>query len=136
MGFFSWLFRKPKTFTIADVPGPGDFGIEVVGESSYQEALSHICGGRTESGHDLTTDALLIPEDDNPVDEKAIRVDIAGRCVGYISREHARQLRRKMREEGVQKCALRVKVRIRGGWDRGADDVGLFGVTVDLPTNN
>jgi hypothetical protein len=124
MGFLTSLFGSPRKIPIA----------EVVGESHYQDELSKICGGRTEDGHDKIFDALLIPEDNNPADSKAVRVDILGRTVGHLSRENARQLRKKAQDEGIAKYALRVKARIRGGWYRGPDDQGFFGVTLDLPT--
>ena len=135
MGFLSSLFGAPKKrIPVADCQGPGKFGLEVVGESNYQDALEEICGGRTEEGHDKIFDALLIPDDQNPHDKKAIRVEILGHVVGFLSRENARQFRLRMKEAGFHGHALKLKARIRGGWDRGDDHEGLFGVTVDLPT--
>jgi len=91
VGFFSSLFGPPKKrIPVADCQGSGKFGLEVVGESNFQDALEEICGGRTEEGHDKIFDALLVPDDQNPHDNKAIRVEILGHAVGFLSRENAR----------------------------------------------
>jgi hypothetical protein len=70
----------------------GTFGVEVVGESHYQENLEAICGPRTENSVDLTVQATLSPEGDNPHDPQAVRVEIHGKLVGYLSREMAPHL--------------------------------------------
>ena len=47
---------------------------EVKGESIHQDRLSAICGGKTEGGHNLPVNAVLVREPDNPEDENAIAV--------------------------------------------------------------
>jgi hypothetical protein len=125
MAFFS---------STAQLPGPGTYSIEVVGESHYQAALAAICGGPTEEGADCIVEATLVHEDDNPYDNQAIRVDIQGKTVGYLSRTNARQFRAKLKEAGYPGITATCSARIRGGWDRGVDDRGYFGVRLDLPT--
>jgi hypothetical protein len=71
--------------------GPGTFSINIVGESHYQDALNELCGGKTRDGHDIIVKAELIHEDDNPFDDKAIRIDINGMTVGYFSKKIARE---------------------------------------------
>ena len=71
------------------IESDGAFRIAVVGEASYQHNLERICGARKERGENLVTDALLIPEDDNPADRNAVRVTIAGLTVGYLRRPDA-----------------------------------------------
>lgn len=39
--------------------------------------------------------AYLIPEDDNPHDPKAVRVEVDGHKVGYLSRTNARRFRKR-----------------------------------------
>ena len=60
--------------------------VDVVGESHYQDALEEICGGRTKYDVYKRVKATLIPEDDNPVDPLAVRVEIEGRTVGYLNK--------------------------------------------------
>jgi hypothetical protein len=137
MGFFSLLFggsKKPEP--IANLTGPGTYSLDIVGESKYQSALEEICGGRTEEGHKKIVQATLIHEDDNPYDNKAIRVDIGGMSVGYLSRENARQYRKRLNEAGHPGITTTCSAMIVGGWDCGGDDKGHFGVKLDIPTND
>ena len=43
--------------------------------------------------HPVKATATLIPEDDNEYDANAVRVEIGGRLVGYLSREQAQEYR-------------------------------------------
>src|SRR5688500_11155797 len=99
MGLLDWLFgRSGKDKPIAKLSGPDTFSIDIVGESKYQPALASICGGRTDESQEKIVEAVLVHEDNNPYDDKAIRVDIQGKTVGYLSRENARQYRKKLEE--------------------------------------
>jgi hypothetical protein len=119
-----------------NLPGPGAFAFDIVGESKYQAALEQICGGRTEDGHEKIVQAKIIHEDDNPYDNKAIRVDIYGATVGYFSREAARDYRKQLKDAGVPGATATCSAMIVGGWDRGGGDKGSFGVKLDLPTDD
>lgn len=141
MGLMRWLFGVGKgqvpsnQMQVAEIKnGPGTFEVDVVGESHYQTALERTCGGRTEDGHRFRVEAYLVPEDDNRYDSKAIRVCIDGETVGYLDRQTARSFRKKMAEAGVRRIVAKCNAVVVGGWDRGADDKGYFGVKLDLPT--
>jgi hypothetical protein len=142
MGIWSRLFGKaPATSDsraaaseVIRMPGPGLFSLEAVGESKYQVALEQICGGRSSDGADVLTEATLVYEDSNPYDSQAIRVDISGQTVAYLSRDHARQFRRQMAQLGNARCPVICAARIRGGWDRGDGDRGNYGVRLDIAT--
>ena len=118
----------------ASLPGPGTYSIEVVGESHHQSTLEAICGGRTEEGHWMEVTATLVHEDANPHDSNAVRVEIDGRKVGYLSSANARQYRKKLKEAGYPGITAACSAVIVGGWDRGDGDRGHFGVKLDLPT--
>lgn len=108
----------------------GSFKVEVVGESNYQAALERICGGRSRDGAEKYVTATLVPEDSNPYDENAVRVDIGGVTVGYLSRHAAKTYRKRLGASvGSRDCAAV----IRGGWERGRKDRGDFGVRLELP---
>ncbi len=114
------------------VRGDGSFGIEAVGESHYQRELESICGSRTRQGIEWDTTAELVLEDANPYDlNNAVRVDIDGRTVGYLSRSDASTLRRRLSSSFISPACLTVAVKIRGGWDRGPQDQGAFEVVID-----
>ena len=87
MGFFAWLFgRNPiREFS----PGRG-WMTDVVGELQYQADIEDLHGGTED---DTKATATLIPEDDNEYDANAVRVEIGGRLVGYLSREQALEYR-------------------------------------------
>lgn len=102
----------------------------VVGESHYQDVIESICGGRKPDGEDLVVDASLVPEDANPYDSNAVKVVVQGKTVGYLSRPSARRFRERFAKAGVS--VVTCKARIRGGWDRGPDDRGNYGVALNL----
>src|SRR3712207_823595 len=99
------------------------FPLACVGESHYQTALEAVCGPRGEEGVDVEVEACVLLENTNPYDPQAVRVDVDGRTVGYLSRPDARAYRRALESIGVTE-ALACRGRVRGGWDRGQRDRG------------
>jgi len=144
MSFFKKLFSSPKSDQqvneapkseepdLAILPGNGEFDLQVVGESHYQEALETICGPRTRQGVQQEHTALLILEDHNPYDKKAVRVEIDGKQVGYLSREVAKLYRQQLKAGGMPKANGQCQALIKGGWERG-DNKGSYGVWLDIP---
>jgi hypothetical protein len=116
------------------IQGQGLFACPIVGESHYQKALELICGGRTEDGEDdRPVVACLNYEPTNRYDPQAVRVDIGGFPVGYLSRDMAKAFRRAVQKAGGEDLTeFEVAAVIRGGWDRGPDDRGHYGVWLDL----
>lgn len=139
------FFRKLFTSTKPSVPpknepdevelrGKGDFDLEIVGESHYQQALEEICGPRKKRGEDLIIEATLILEDDNKYDRgNAVRVEIKGKQVGYLSKEIAQAYRQTMKTSGHPKAIATCQANIRGGWLRDDGDKGHYGVWLDIP---
>jgi hypothetical protein len=115
------------------IPGPGDYELEVVGTSHYQQVLSKIVGGKTPDGHEFECDAVLVLEDSNPYDSNAVKVLINGLLCGHLSRENAKQYRHQLKRTGHPRITTSVKALIVGGWERGGGDSGHFGVRLDLP---
>jgi len=120
----------------ANLPGPGRFAVEVVGTSHHQESLEAICGGRSKDGVRFKTTAVLVLEDENPHDKKAVRVEIDGYAVGHLSRENAREYRKQLKKAGHPKITASCAALIVGGWDRGGGDRGHFGARLDLPAED
>lgn len=122
-----------KPGTIPTIRGSGDFDVEVVGESHYQRHLRAICGRPTEDGVDMEIYAGLILEDNNKHDDKAVAVHIENGCVGHLSKADARAFRDAIGKTTFANCkAFQVKALIRGGWDRGNGDTGMYGVRLDM----
>ncbi len=125
--------RSSPAAVSANLPGPGTFEFGIVGESHYQDALEAICGGRTEESAEYLTEAVLVLEDTNPYDKMAVRVDINGETVGYLSKSNARAYRKQLHKLGHPDITCECKAMVVGGWERFGDDRGSFGVKLDLP---
>ena len=123
-----------KNSTSVRLSGPDTYEFDIVGEASYQDALSKICGGKKEESVEHYADAELYLEDDNPHDKEAVCVLIEGKTVGYLSRKEARVFRKQIKELGQENSILLCKAVIVGGWRRSKSDEGNFGVRLDLPT--
>lgn len=114
----------------------GSYSIAVVGESHYQSNLLYVVGGKTEEGANFECEAILIPEPNNLYDNNAVRVEIAGKVVGYLSKDDNKRYLRALKESGSRKRAVAAKALITGGWFRqneyGDVDQGHFGVKLDM----
>ncbi len=131
-----WSSQGPSTVDdVLEAPTLApDIQVDIVGESSHQDALLALTGGRrTWSGAHHKVRARLEPDDDNPFDAQAVAVRIEGDLVGHLPRDAARVYRpiieESIRCSGVATCLAE----IRGGWERAHGDVGRFGVVVTLP---
>lgn len=95
---------KQKTKTVAVVntatdnlytwPEVGDFNFELAEDDRYQDALTKLANGPAKEKRIIT--ANLIPENDNPQDDRSVRVDINEMTVGYLRRDNARSFRRRL----------------------------------------
>lgn len=111
---------------IPHLNGHGDYDLEIVGESNYQDALKRIAHGR--GGVRLECRAEMYLESDNKYDRNAVRVSIDGKTVGYLSREMAVEMRRSLGTAGLDKDGQRVTIDaiVVGGGDK------LYGVWLDM----
>jgi hypothetical protein len=107
------------------------FPMEIVGESKYQAALIAICGAHTRYGHDSEYSAQIEREPFNPFDQNAVVAKIAGRTVGYLSREQAVRVSEQMLADGI--TAASCMARVRGGWRTNQYDEGHYGVWLSIP---
>ena len=107
----------------------GKFDVIVVGVSFYQAVLKNIFGKSCKKGHDVFTEAEIIPYDDNPHDKNAVRVDINGETVGHLSRKNAILWRSKMisdKHSGAVKCPAKIRL------DKNFAEGGSYGVWLNL----
>jgi HIRAN domain len=84
----------------------GGLEVGVVGESHYQEALIAIAGGKSPESVRISTQAILVPESDNPYDPNAVAVYIDGRKVGHLPRPAARRPSRRLAVDWVHNDKL------------------------------
>lgn len=113
----------PRPVTVS---GPGE--TPVVGEAEHQDVLLTLTGGRrTFGGVDVEAVADLVPLAAEP---GGVAVVINGETVGHLRREDATRLLPAIEESLDTTGMATVRAVVRGGWDRGGDDVGLFGVVL------
>lgn len=109
-------------------PETGFFDFDIVGESNYQTHLMNL-----QSKYEgESIDAYLIPEDNNPFDTKAVRVDIDGQTVGYFDKESARDFRDKLKDKNLTNQITKCKAIITGGNQAGGKKSLHCGVRLDL----
>lgn len=107
---------------------PGRRELAVRGESLHQDELLTLAGGRRPyGGVELDAVAELVALFNRVV------VLIDDTEVGSLSREDARRLAPVIREARREQGAATCRAVVRGGWDRGGEDVGMFGVVLFLP---
>ena len=125
---------EPRLASLRFAP-TGEYSQEIVGEMQSQATLERLAGGRPADGASCEAEvsAMLIWEDDNPADPMAIRVDVGGEEVGYLTRATARVYRQWLTAGGFAGRPARCAARIVGGWDRGQRGRGYFGVELDVP---
>lgn len=140
MGLLTWLFGssspavpRPNSKRSLRIVGDGSFDHDVVGESFYQDALSAICGGKTDDGHEVECRARLVPEPENPHDGNAVAVYIRNHKVGHLSRSEATAFNQLLEAHGIGGQQVQCDAMIVGGWDRGRRGQGHFGVKLDIP---
>lgn len=111
---------------------PGD-ELPVVGESHYQKALEWAAEGKTQDGCKLSlVTAELVREPFNRHDRNAVRVDVAGRTVGYVPRDTAPQTHRLIEQLWGRGQLASCRATLTGGWDRGWHDKGSIGIVLDV----
>ena len=112
---------------IPHLAGSGKFAMEIVGESHYQGAIERVAGPHTRAGVRKGCLAELYLEPNNPHDPNAVRIEIDGQTVGYLSRNMALAMRRGITKAGVTDKRFGVDAVIVGG------HIGQsFGVWLDL----
>jgi HIRAN domain-containing protein len=148
MGIWSWLNRLVKGETPglalqrhpslpahpppAWLDGDGNFNLEIVGESHHQRAFEEICGPRTEKGENRFVTATLILDNTNRYDNNAVRVEVEGKTVGYLSRSAASTFRTRLQNERVTAPNFTCKANIRGGWSRENQKSSMFSIYLDV----
>lgn len=100
------------------------YNFNIVGEGSYQSNLKKIAGPKEEQSKFHQCSAKVTSEPTNKFDKNAIKVEINGMLVGYLSRGDAQKLVGRR----VNKVVNAV---IDGGWDDN-DGEGSYGVKLGI----
>ncbi|MCU7696755.1 hypothetical protein OD757_05920 [Acinetobacter sp. AYS6] len=107
---------------------PISYLVDIVGEQSYQANLRKIAGPKQERSKYVEVMARVISEPFNAYDKNAIKIEISGLTVGYLSRDDAKLLAGKVINKTVP--AL-----INGGW-LDDDSEGSYGVKLGIESLN
>ena len=147
VGLFVWRYvvpvsgratadaAKPRgkvTQAAFDWPSLGDFDFEVVGESHYQKALAKLAGDHGDQSPNLQVKAVLIPDNKNPHDDKAVRVEVEGYTVGHLSRDDARSFRRRLGAKKLGVVPTGCDAIIMGGYLARDGTRASYGVSLDI----
>jgi hypothetical protein len=124
LAFWRKLFGLEPSTSLA--PGHG-WIVQVVGESQYQEVLESLYRMNGGVGHDIKVIAGLVPEDNNSLDSRAVRVEIDSCRVGYLPRDMALEYRAAL-GEFVGQCSAKIV----GGFKREDGTLAFFGVKLNL----
>jgi hypothetical protein len=142
MSLFTSLFslkalEKPSgKKDIIVLTGIARFEIEITVEEHHQRALEAICGPRKPREVKRFETARLMLEEKNPQTKNAVRVEIRGKLVGYLSPEDAVLYRRLLISRDQPTATGQCQAAIRGGWLSSDGRKGPYEVWLDLPTWN
>lgn len=100
------------------------YNFNIVGEGLHQSNLKKIAGPKEEQSKSYQCSAKVTSEPTNKFDKNAIKVEINGMLVGYLSREDAQKLAGK-------RVSRVVSAIIDGGWDD-SDSEGSYGVKLGI----
>jgi hypothetical protein len=132
MGLLSWLFGgDKKTRSLVKSKGGGTFPSYAVGHIEYQDALKRIFGERTSEGQEKLVEAVLVPDEGNPYNFQAVRVEIQGQTVGYLKHEDAKHFREKMMQTAHSGLKATCSAKIVY-WGLGVNN---YVVLLDLPVD-
>lgn len=116
------------------INGDNSYSGEAVGESNYQKELASIAGEKDSDSKYILKKAIIKQEPSNPFDSNACAVFIDDLKVGYLPRDTAKRVVKRIQSKGYPDDAqLEVKAVIDGGWkNRRTGDEGHFGVKLDM----
>jgi len=115
-----------------------DYPVKVSGESHHRDEIEAIFGAAFEDGvNEEGLPARLILEDNNKYDPNAVRVEVEGRHVGYLSRSDAQTYRDGLLQLNLVEVIGQCTAKIRGGYlKKNTDEWAEYGVTLDIDLEN
>lgn len=120
------LFTRPQSPAPISIKLVEVTEVAVVGESFYKDNFRKLLGRPKPDGVDVSKDATLIPDNQNPKDPNAVRVEIGGYMVGHLSREDAKRYRRRYQS------TITCPASIRGGFRKRDGSWADYGVWLNL----
>ncbi|TWI61576.1 hypothetical protein IP91_04657 [Pseudoduganella lurida] len=93
----------------------GRFELEVAGESRYRDTIARLAGAHGEAKADARHPALLLPDDVNPYEDKAVAVFLSGEMVGYLAPKDALAFRALLKRHEREGKLTSAEGAVRGG---------------------
>lgn len=93
----------------------GRFALEVLGESRYSETIRNLAGPHGDAPADTRLKALLLADDDNPYEDKAVAVFLSNQMVGYLAPKDAMAFRTMLARQEIPGQLTSTDAVIRGG---------------------
>jgi hypothetical protein len=140
MGLLAHLFpsrvleKKSDPKEVHILVGNLNYQLQIAAVEHFQKTLDTICGGYKRGGVRRLETAWLILDNKNTRDKNAIRVEIRGRQVGYLSAEAAARYRWQLMERNTPNADGQCQAVIIGGWLSSDGRKGDFEVWLDTPS--
>ena len=132
IGAIIWFIFKGKKAVNETNINPAlsnaSYTYNIVGEQSYQDNLKKIAGPKEEESKFFECYAKVSSEPFNQYDKNAIKVEINGLLVGYLSKSEAAKLSSKVANKTVPAV-------IDGGW-KDEESTGSYGVKLAINNVN
>ena len=93
----------------------GRYMVEVVNESRYQNTLRELAGAHGDAAADARHTALLLPDDRNAYEDKAVAVFLNGRMAGYLATKDALRFRQRLAQKEIPAALTSCDAIVRGG---------------------
>lgn len=93
----------------------GRFQLEVLGESRYSETIRNLAGPHGDAPADTRLKALLLADDNNPYEDKAVAVFLSNQMVGYLAPKDAMAFRTMLARQEIPGQLTSTDAVIRGG---------------------
>ena len=89
--------------------------VEVVNESRYQGTLKELAGAHGDAAADARYTALLVADDRNAYEDKAVAVFLDGRMAGYLATKDALRFRQRLAQKEMPRTLTSCDASVRGG---------------------
>ncbi|KQV47672.1 MULTISPECIES: hypothetical protein [unclassified Duganella] len=93
----------------------GRFQLEVLGESRYSDTIRTLAGEHGEAAAEARHKALLLADDNNPYEDKAVAVFLNNEMVGYLAPKDAAAFRTMLARQEISGQLTSTDAVIRGG---------------------
>lgn len=93
----------------------GRFQLEVLGESRYSDTIRALAGEHGDAAADARHKALLLADDNNPYEDKAVAVFLNNDMVGYLAQKDAIAFRALLARQEIPGQLTSTDAVIRGG---------------------